>query len=360
MVLVRIRELVRHFPENGMKLMLENPKNVRDLLLLTGAKMVGLIDYDRMKQVQTTFVERDYRHVESDVVLIAPLRQQKGKRPRREVMIYVLIEHQSEPDRLMPLRLSEYVVQIFKWQARAWSRRHRSFADMRFQPVLPVAFYTGTRRWEKIDRLVDLVERGAEFRAVTPILDPLFMNLAAMQPSKLEKGGLFGWVLRLLREREARPEEFKKLVEQVVSQLEGMPDKERLRWLELLSYLLALIYHERDPSEHQLLRETIEASLQTDVHRQEVSRMGRTIADALREEGLKKGIKRGREEGRKEGEIQAGRRTLLRQLRKRFGDLPPETVEIIETMDDIEQLDGWLDQVVSARSLEQMKIGLPK
>ena len=88
--------------------------------------------------------------------------------------------------------------------------------------------------------------------------------------------------------------------------------------------------------------------------------MGRTIADALREEGLKKGIKEGMEKGRKVGEIRARRQTLLRQLRKRFEELPPETVDTIETTDDIGQLDRWLDQVVTAQSLEQMKIVPPK
>jgi hypothetical protein len=93
-----------------------------------------------------------------------------------------------------------------------------------------------------------------------------------------------------------------------------------------------------------------------DEYRREVSHMGRTIADALREEGLKKGLK----QGIKRGETRARRQTLLRLLRNRFGDLPPEMVDTIETTDGIEQLDRWLDQVVSARSLEQMKIGPPK
>jgi hypothetical protein len=66
----RLQEIVRRFPENGMKLMLENPKNVRDLLLLSRAKIVDLIDCDCLTRVRTTFVERDYRHVESDVVLL--------------------------------------------------------------------------------------------------------------------------------------------------------------------------------------------------------------------------------------------------------------------------------------------------
>ena len=127
----RIRKILRHFPENGMKLMLENPRNALDLLLLSGARMVELIDCDHLTRVKTTFVKRDFRHIESDVVLLAPLRQKKDAGSRRNIMVFILIEHQSEPDRLMPLRLLEYVVQILTSQTREWSRRHRSFAHMR-------------------------------------------------------------------------------------------------------------------------------------------------------------------------------------------------------------------------------------
>jgi predicted transposase YdaD len=352
----RIREIVRRFSENGMKLMLENPKNARDLLLLTGSKMIDLIDWDHLTLVRTTFVERDYRQVESDVVLLAPLRQRIGDRSKRAIMIYILIEHQSEPDRLMPLRLLEYVVQIFKSQMRLWSQEHTSFAKLRLQPVLPVVFYTGTRRWEKVGRLVDLLERGEAFGSVTPLLDPLFVNLRGMQASRLEsEGGSFGWVLRLLQERKAPLIDFRYLVERVIQHLETMPNEERLRWLELLSYIQALVYHERDLSEQQGLRETIEASVRVEEHRLEVSKMSRTIADALREEGLKKGLKK----GRKEGEIRGLRQALLRQIRKRFGELSPEIVDTIEATQDINQLNTWLDQFVTARTLEQMKISPP-
>jgi len=33
----RHRDIIRHFPENGMKLLLEDPKTVRDLLAITPA-----------------------------------------------------------------------------------------------------------------------------------------------------------------------------------------------------------------------------------------------------------------------------------------------------------------------------------
>ena len=340
----RLRQLVRQFPENGIKLLLENPSNVRDLLGLAGTDLVDLIDLERIELIKTTFVQRDYRHVESDVVLVAPLWRRKGKQSRRRIVIYILIEHQSEPDRLMPLPSVDYVVQVYKHQVREWSKTHRAFARVRLDPVLPVVFYTGTRRWASVGRLVDLVQMGEQFESATPAMEPLFINLSALAAEKLEaEGGFFGWVLRLIQQRKSRPAEFQQLLNRVVQHLETMPAEARLRWLELLSYIMALVYPERDPSERPGLQDTIEVSVQTDEHRQEVFQMRRTIADELKEEGA----------------IGALQRALMRQLRSRFGELPDDVVSTIRATHDPAQLDEWLDGFARAKTLDDVGIGVP-
>ena len=261
--------------------------------------MLNQIDFKRMIRLRTSFLLRDYRHVEADVVLRAPLRRQSKDQQRRSLTIYILIEHQSERDPMMPFRVLEYVVQIYKAQTREWRKRHSSFAGLRLQPVLPVVFYTGTQRWESLGRLMDLIDLGEEFAAVIPALDPLFLNLACVPPRKLENVGGFGWVLRLIQERHSRRAEFQQLLQRVVEHLgsDGRPQpsppkrgrgagvRGRLRWLELLSYIHALVYHERNRSKYFVLQQQIEASVETDVQRGEVSAMGKTIADELLQQG---------------------------------------------------------------------------
>ncbi len=343
----KLQQIFRQFAENGMKLLLENSQNVGDLLALTAADIVKLIDLSRLKPIQTTFVQRDYRHVESDVVLVAPLRRTKGKPSPRKLLIYILIEHQSEPDRLMPLRVLDYVVQIFKYQVREWSKTHRSFARIRLDPVLPVVFYTGTRRWDSVGRLVDLVEMGDRLGNATPAIEPLFINLPEIAAETLDsEGGFFGPVLHLVQQRKSRPREFQQLLNRVVQHLETMPDAERLRWLELLSYVMALVYHVREPSERPSLQKAIESSVSTDEHRQEVFEMRRTIADELKEEGRGKAIKNRQQ-------------TLIRQLKRRFSDVSVAVSATIRATDDPEQLDEWLDLVVTAESLDDVGIGTP-
>ena len=305
MARARIREIVRQFRDNGLKILLERGGNVRDLLALAGAPHLDRLDFARMKVEPTSYVAADYRHLTSDLVVTIPLRR-RGRRDT--ITLYVLIEHQSQPDALMILRVLVYLVQIYKGQLRDWEHRHGSRAGFRLQPVIAVVLYTGTGAWESLGRLVDLVEGGELFAEATPDFRPLFVSLPALPPAALESAsGAFGWVLELILQRHARPEEFADLVVRVVNHLEDLPDAGRDRWLLLLSYVAAIIYHDRAPPEREGLKDLVLRSVRTDERRQEVNVMIRTIADELREEG--------EEIGRREGAIRARQEMLLLQVR---------------------------------------------
>jgi predicted transposase YdaD len=345
----RLSQVVRQFKENGIKLLLEHPQSVRELLCLTPGAWSQRIDFSRMRLVKTTFIRRDFRHVESDIVLVAPLLDERGRRTRKSVLIYVLIEHQSEPDRLMSLRMLDYSVQIYRYQVRQWTHAYGDDSDVSLSLVLPIVFYTGSHKWDSLGSLTDLIEQGSRYAELVPSLAPLYINLPALPALTLKRdGGYLGHVLRLVQQRRARPREFAKLLADVVESLEKMPPAERLRWLDLLSYLHAMIYHERTPAELEMLAETIEHSVATDDHRKEIHAMGQTIAEKLIEEGKK--------EGYEAGEIQSLRRTLQRLLLKRFGKQTDETLAIIEQTSDRRQLEEWLDRIVTAKSVQQIGI----
>ncbi len=346
MRLARWEQIVRQFPENGMKLLLEDPRNVREALALAPAEAMALIDFDRLTQLRTTFIARDFRHVEADVVMTAPLRTRGGR--RRVVWLYLLLEHQSEPDALMPIRLLDYVVQIIKRQLRVWSKKHKSFAGFRVQPILPVVLYTGTVRWESPGRLIDLVDLSEHFAEVTPDFKPIFLNLPALEPERLvSAGGTFGRLLRLVQGRKARPADFRDLVKETIEGFAAIAEADRLRWLELLSYIHMLVYHERTEPERRELQDLVEISVKTDRLRQEIQTMKRTIADVMREEGRELG----REIGRHEGAVRSLQQTLLRLLRIRFREIPEGTVAAVEACRDVDQLNAWFDRSAVAKTL---------
>jgi hypothetical protein len=59
----RVEEFARQFPENGLKLLLWQPLNVRDLLRIARYRLTNRIDFDRLQPDPTSYVQRDYRHV---------------------------------------------------------------------------------------------------------------------------------------------------------------------------------------------------------------------------------------------------------------------------------------------------------
>jgi hypothetical protein len=343
---VLIERLLRNFPENGVKVMLENPANVRDVLNLLGVRCVGRIDFGRMEVDPTHFVGADYRHLAADLVLRAPLRA-LGRGRVRWLTIYVLIEHQSEPDPFMPFRVLEYVIQVYKRQMTQWQAEHGSLDSFRFQPVLPVVLYTGTRTWERVPRLSEILALDEDLKDLAPEFAPLFLNVSQASGEDLEeRGGAFGLLLRLVQQRRARRRMFEETLKRVVRALEDeLASSDRDRWLALLSYVAALIYHDREKDEREPMRRLVEDSVQNDARRLEVYDMGQTIAEALREEG------------RAEEAVRSRQETLLRVLRIRFRKVPSGVEQRITNTDSPDQLDTWIDAFAKAKKLSD--VGIP-
>ena len=57
------------------------------------------------------------------------------------------------------------------------------------------------------------------------------------------------------------------------------------------------------------------------------------------------------------GELRAMHRTLTRLLQAKFSELPPDTVQRVQEIDSIEELDKLFEQAIHAESLEQVELG---
>jgi hypothetical protein len=60
-----------------------------------------------------------------------------------------------------------------------------------------------------------------------------------------------------------------------------------------------------------------------------------------------------------QGIQQAEQQTLIRQLRRKFNQVPNGIVQHIEGTSDLEQLDHWLDQIISAKELAEIDFKVP-
>ena len=98
---------------------------------------------------------------------------------------------------------------------------------------------------------------------------------------------------------------------------------------------------------------------------QEAQAMVMTWADRMKEEGRLEGRLEGRQEGRLEGRKEGQRtglkegirQTLLHQLDRRFGPLPPIVLRRIRKIDSVDRLHRLAEQVLTARSVDELDLG---
>jgi hypothetical protein len=253
-----------------------------------------------------------------------------------------LIEHQSEPDELMLFRVVRYVVSIYERQATEWLQTHRNLRKFRFRPVLPIVFYSGTRTWEGLKPMAELVLQGKLFEKRLPTLEPEFVNLSTTGSGVLQtKPGLFGWVLWLIQQKRQKQAGFSDVLRQVAVRVHRLHDANPGRWDSLLSFMHALIYHDRETAEHEALVEILRSTARKD-YQPEVILMGKSMAQVLQEKG------------RQEGEIQRSRDFFLLLLRERFKTVPENIVAEIQAATDLHQFDLWGKAILTAKTLADL------
>ena len=96
-ILTFFMDSVGQFADRSAKWLLSNRENLRGLLQIIGKDLVASLDFSQMRRVNTTFIADNLREQESDLVFLLPFRDTD----ETEVMIYILIEHQSTVDPVM-------------------------------------------------------------------------------------------------------------------------------------------------------------------------------------------------------------------------------------------------------------------
>jgi len=79
-----------------------------------------------------------------------------------------------------------------------------------------------------------------------------------------------------------------------------------------------------------------------------------TYEDTLVLRGMTRGIQQGIQEGIQQGLLQGQRNAVLRQMRKRFDDLPADIVATVEAIQEEAQLDTLLDEVITVTTWKEM------
>lgn len=334
---------IREFADRGTLWLLESPENLRGLLQIAAADLAAQLDFTRAERINRSFVPDDLQKQEADLLYRVPFRRKAG-----EVLIYLLLEHQSRPDRTMGLRLLSYMVQLWEAQKRVWQDAKTPVSHWQLHPIVPVVFYTGKRRWASslgLDALMEVPEALTDF---VPRHEVLFLNLHTLTKEQLT-GSAVAYVLRALQVAEEPHEVLQAALQEAVAYLETLPEAAQAEWRRAMHFLLLLIRHKRTPEERSPLYATVTESVEYRANREEVEQMAMTDAQALVAQGRREGRREGRQEGRQEERTEL----LIELLTAKFGQLPETVTEAVKGFSE-QQAKAMLRQALTAETLEEL------
>lgn len=126
---------VAHAHDGLFRLVFGKPAHAAsELVAVLPQGLVSRLDMDGLEVVDGSFVDSALRWRHSDVLLSTRLDD-------HDALVYVLIEHQSRPDQLMPWRMLHYLVRI-------WDRYLKEHPDASRLPlIVPVVVHQGRRPW---------------------------------------------------------------------------------------------------------------------------------------------------------------------------------------------------------------------
>ena len=335
------QSLLTHFPDRSIKWLLQEKENVHGLIEIVAEELVELIDFSQLELQNRSFISNTLREQESDLLFSVPF---NSGSETDELLIYILIEHQSTVDVSMGFRLLFYMMNIWDTQRQQWETDNVPKSEWRLQPILPIVLYSGDRRWLVPLSLTAIMDIPEILNRFVPKFDTLFLSVKETDPHELTKADHpFGWLLAVLKNEKADKQTIIDTLKEAIAYLNTLEPEQSEQRLRAIHYLLLFIINRRNADEQQELIDLIQQ--QTD--EMEVDTMAKSMAEVYIEQGEKRGEKR--------GEIQARREIFLKLLDLRIGDIPETVSKKVSRIRSVSRLDSLLEQVATAKTLDDIK-----
>ena len=271
-------------------------------------ELTSLMDWSSLRVEPGSFVKQSLHQAHSDLLFSV---QAEGV----PCFVYLLFEHQTTVDELMPFRLLSYMIEIM--------RTHVDNHGLPLPPVLPIVFHQGPERWTPSTYFEDLFALPPKIAgALLPFL-PKFshalLDLSQFDPSQAGADQKLKAVLTL-----AKYAREKRLTEYILGLiLQEVGDRELRR--KMLLYGL----HVEPGLDVEKTARTIEINQEL---KEEIMSTAAALIAKGRTEGLAQGEAKGKAEGKAEGEARGaaiGRLTVLQEIMR----LPVSSKEELAGLD---------------------------
>ncbi|MEZ4269350.1 MAG: Rpn family recombination-promoting nuclease/putative transposase [Myxococcota bacterium] len=286
--------------------------------------VVALLDVDKAALQNVSFIDEQLQSREADLLYEVPWTRDATEPERPPALLYLLFEHQSTVDPLMPRRLLTYMDRI-------WDR----FVDdnpstTRLPAILPLVLYHGAREWTAATRfgqLIDLPDAARHLiEPYLPMFEMILQDIPRMPDDQLT-GTTFDAVARILL-KHGRSERLTEVLLRLTEVLQVLATADLHRQSLAVEYVSVVNEHVRRPQLYSFVADHISKG---------AADMGLSL------------VQREREEGRAEG----GRLMLLNQIALKFGTRDPRIEQRIMAASDAE-VAGWGAGILTAPTLEAL------
>ena len=211
--------------------------------------------------------------------------------------IYVLVEHQSKPDEIMPLRIWSYMLKIMEY--------HITRNNTKVLPIVyPIIFYNGKKQYNYSTNLLDLFANKVLAKSILGDLAPIQLTelnqISDAELATLSHYCSLAIVMKHIHDKDSIA--LWKTVLQATQTHGGVVDIDT--FLTIATYLMVV----RKIETQDFRRIINEADLPKDYKEEAM-----TLADKLRQEGREEGIREGIQEGIQKG-VQEGQAKLIKNL----------------------------------------------
>ena len=240
----------------------------------------------------------------------------------------------------MGFRLLFYMCQIWDSQRREFIAKNLPKRDWRFQPIIPIVFYTGDQKWETFPSLETLIDLPEALNRFVPKFDALLLDVKrAVDETLLQSNHPFGWLLTVLKQEFADTEAFIASLLRLGDYLRGLPEADRSLWQQTIYYLHLLIFYRRPIDERPMLNQIVSENHPF----LEISEKEKQLMQSMAEHYLQ------------QGETRAKREDILKLLQLRFHNVPEPLVETIRSLDDRNWLETLFEKAVTTQTLEELR-----
>ncbi|MBX9578227.1 MAG: Rpn family recombination-promoting nuclease/putative transposase [Chthoniobacterales bacterium] len=322
---------ITHPHDRLFRKFMSNPLAVVEFLKEYFPSVAEKVDPGSLRPVDGVLIGKDLQEQRTDFLSHATFQGNPG-------YLYLLVEHQSTPDRLMPLRMMEYFFQIIRRDLQGKDE------GAPFPIIVPCIIYNGKKPYSYTTSFFKMFANPELAKSIVSNPFPL-TDLSQIPDKELKKAPLIGFMNMLLKH--AAEQDAIALVRELSPIIKFLEKANQLDLLEAGVYYLVTV-NKNDVAFQDVFKEFQKhITPRTQEHVM-------TIAESLIDEGLQKGLQKGRQEGRQEG-LQEGEATLLiKLLKRRFGVDAVERYLMQIRQADSEQLSRWGENFIDAQSIEDV------